>query len=130
MPVTGICLVALLVFGQAGPAAKADPREQLPTAIAEAIRLLEAKQHVEFVKMFVPPERLKERAGTPESLAKFAEAFAQRGARMLAALKEIQKMKPQMDQGDTIATYTLSPQEGAPPSLRFQKIGKFWYIAN
>ena len=131
MPVIPIVLVGLLTLAQTAPAAKPDPREQLPTAIAEAIRLLEAKQYQPFLEAFVKPDELKARVSGGD-LAQFAQKFGEspRVARLLTALKEAQQVKPLMDKGDTVATFPVSAPDGGPTTIRFEKIGKYWYIAN
>jgi len=57
-----IGLVAQSSFCSANDDAKAKPREKLPTAIGEAIRLLEAKEHENFIKDFLSPDDLKQLA--------------------------------------------------------------------
>ena len=131
MPVIQICLAIVLTVAQSAPAAKPDPREQLPTAIAEGIRLLEAKQYLAFISAFVTPAEVKSRSDRGD-LEAFAQKFGEspRAAALLAALKEIQQVKPIMDKGDTVATFPLSPMDGRPNTLRFEKIGKYWHLAN
>ena len=35
-----------------------------------------------------------------------------------------------MDKEDTIATFPVSVMDGRPSTLRFEKIGRYWYLAN
>jgi hypothetical protein len=122
-----VCLLALLVaVPQRGPA-RPDPREQLTTAIAEGIRLLEAKEYKAFVMTFVPAEELKKRGDIDAFVEKFA---GPRASQLLAALKEIQTATPVMDESGTKATFALQAAGGRPNSLRFERIGGYWYIAN
>ena len=120
MPVIQMCLVALLTLVQAAPAAKPDPREQLPTAVAEAIRLLEAKQYLPFLEAFVKPDELNARVSGGDRAA-FAQKFGEspRVALLLAALKEAQQVKPVMDKGDAVATFPVSSRDGGPTTIRF-----------
>ena len=126
----GLALTAILGSQQPSftPAAP-DPRERLETAIEEAIRLLDKKDYTTFLSMFVPPEALARRRDT---LEEFAAAFAgEKADRLLAALKQIRTATPAMSPEGTQATYQISPRpERGPDSLRWNKIGKFWYIAN
>jgi hypothetical protein len=122
-----VCLIAWLVAVPQRGAAKPDPREELQTAIAEGIRLLEAREYKTFVTTFVPAEELKKRGDIDAFVEKFS---GPRAAQLLAALKEIQTAKPVMDDSGTRATFGLQAAEGRPNSLRFEKIGRYWYIAN
>lgn len=111
------------------PTAKADPRENLDTAIAESIRLLEAKEHATFLKTFIEPEMLASRRDTFEE---FVASFAgERADRLLAMLKHTRTLKPVTSAEGTIATYQPDPNAGVGTrSLRWEKTGKYWYIAN
>ena len=129
MAVIQVCLLALLALPQTAPATKVDPREHLPTAISEGIRLLEAKEYLAFLKVFVPPEELAQRERR-EDIAAFAEKFGQKAPLLLVALKEAQQGKPVMQKEGTVASFELTAREGGPKTLRFEKIGKYWYIAN
>jgi hypothetical protein len=129
-----LTLFAFVLVGTIGaqqPSAGAvqeDPRERLDTAIEAAIGLLEKKEYAKFISMFSPPEALAQRRDT---LEEFAARFAPDGDRVLAVLKRIQKVKPTMSGGGLTATYALEPKpERGPSSLRWEKIGKYWYLAN
>ena len=129
-------VIASVVFGLSifiapSQATPPSPREHPDTAIAEAIRLLEAKDYKTFVSQFVPPDQLKARAGSPEAFNTFVERFAERADRLLAAFKYIRTQKPTYDQAKTTATFQLDGQADAPStSLTFVKIGQYWYLAN
>jgi hypothetical protein len=114
------------------PTAKPDPRENADTAVVFAIRLLEAGDHKMFLSQFMPPDELKSRAGTPEALSAFADAFGTSGrsARLLAALKNARTKTPAYDQAKTTATFQLDPQADAPNALVMVKIGTYWYLSN
>ena len=128
--IAGVTLALTLATPQPqAPAAKVDPRENLDTAIAEAVRLLEAKEHAAFLKTFIEPSMLASRRDTFEE---FAASFAgERADRLLAMLKHARTMKPAMNAEGTIATYQPDPNAGVGTrSLRWEKTGKYWYIAN
>jgi hypothetical protein len=113
-------------------AAKPDPREDAETAVAFAIRLLEAGDHKMFLSQFMTPDELKARAGTPESLETFAQAFgaAGRADRLLAALKNARTKTPVYDQAKTTATFQLDPLPNTPNTMVLVKVGPNWYLSN
>jgi hypothetical protein len=104
--------------------------ENLEQDIAEAIRLLEAKDYKGLLKRYVEPELLKnitERL----TLEKFAEKFAgDKADKLLNALKATKDLTPQMDHETNIATYTFKQPVDGTSQIRFRKIGKLWYIKN
>ena len=127
-------MVAMVFAVTTGPqqsnatAAQTDPREHLDMAIEASIGLLEKKEYAKFLSTFSPPEALAQRRDT---LEQFAARFASDGDRVLALLKRIQKVKPTMSADGLTATYVLEPApERGPSSLRWEKIGKYWYLAN
>jgi hypothetical protein len=124
--IAGFVLSSTLGIQQPRATPPPDPRERLDTAIAEGIKLLEAKDYVKFLTMFVPPDAL---AG--QNIEQFAADFARRkGPMALAALKEIQTAKPTMSNDGLTATYAVTPgPDGGPTSMMWSKIGKYWYIA-
>ena len=91
-------------------AAKPGPRENVETAVVEAIRLLEAKDYKTFLPQFVPPDDYKVMVPTPEALDTTAERFGPRSERLLIALREASTLKPTFDAAKTSATYTLNVQ--------------------
>jgi hypothetical protein len=126
----GMTLSVTLLIPQSGAApAQSDPRERLETAIEEGIRLLEKKEYLKFLTTLADPAALAKRRDTPEE---FAAEFAEDGAeRLLAMLKRIRTAKPAMSADGNTATYQLDPApERGPRTLRWEKIGKYWYIAN
>src|SRR5262245_42048385 len=126
--IAGLVLSSTLGVQQARVAATPpDPRERLETAIAEGIKLLEAKDYAKFLTMFVPPEVLASRGPIEQFAAEFA---SRKGPMALVALKQIQNAKPTMSPDGSVATYELIPApEGGPGSITWQKTGKYWYIA-
>src|SRR5690606_27356115 len=128
-----LCAMAsLLLVALAAPAIadESDPREKLETAIPEAIRLLEAKEYETMLKQFVRPDDLELILQTT-TLEKLAEGFAgEKSEKLLQALKQIEDTKPMLDESGKIATYTLKEKVGGKMTLVFEKVDKFWYIAN
>ena len=127
--IIGLALTAILGAQQPTATPAADPRERLETAIEEGIRLLDKKEYATFLSMFVAPDMLARRRDTLEEFA--AEFAGGKADRLLAVLKQIRTAKPTMNPESTQAIYELTPApERGPSSLRWNKIGKFWYIAN
>ena len=125
-----IGLVLTLFVGVQTPApAKADPRENLDTAIAEAIRLLEKKDYAGFLTTFSEPGRLAKRR---DSLQEFAAEFGrERAGMVLGVLKQIQKTKPSVSENGTVATFKVDPAPaGGRDNIRWRKTDRYWYIDN
>lgn len=124
-----LALGLLLATGLVTVADAADPRENLDTAIADAIRLLEKKEYKEMLKRYVDPKDLeKVTANTP--LDEFAEQFGSRKAeQLLLVLKSIQGTKPMLDKDGTEATFQPK-MEVSKRSIKFGKVDKLWYIRN
>ena len=120
-----LCLSTVSAFAQT-PVQPA-LREDVRTTVAEAVRVLEAKDYETFLAEFLPPELAESRAGSPEDLAAWAQEFSGRAPALLAALKSIMTQTPTVDEAGTTATYRLT-LEGGPPTLRFVKLGRYWYF--
>lgn len=109
---------------------EADPREKLDGAIAESIRLLEAKDYVTFLNKFAPPDKLKANLGNG-SIEDLAKVFgARKAVRALKVLKEIKEKKPTMSDDGMTAKYALEEAVDDNKEVVFEKVGKFWYIRN
>jgi hypothetical protein len=109
---------------------KPDPRENLNTAIPEAIRLLEAKEYKVFLKSFVIPEDFKRITAT-KSLEEFAKVFGERnGLKLLKVCKVIKDVKPTLDDTGTKATFAINQEIAGKKSITFVKVEKHWYIRN
>lgn len=125
-----VCLSGLCVAG--GPQKSGDDvRAKLETAIPEAIRLLEANDHVTFLKTFMAPDDLKAltaRAQAP--VEEVAKGFAERAGRILTALKAVQGTTPVLAADGGTATFTLKEPVGGRDSISFKKVGGLWYLAN
>lgn len=130
MPTTLTALMLTLLVGAQAPApAKADPRENLDTAITEAIRLLEKKDYAAFLTTFSEPGRMAKRR---DSIQEFAAEFGrERAALVLDMLKHIQKAKPTMSENGTVATFAIDPKlTGGRDNVRWRKTERYWYIDN
>jgi hypothetical protein len=109
---------------------KADPREKLETAIPEAIRLLEAKEHETLLKSFVPPDELKQLTNGM-SLEEFAKRFGKSHApTLLQILQAVKDKKPTLDPDGKKATFKHGIKDAPKDSITFVKIDNFWYIQN
>jgi hypothetical protein len=106
-----------------------DPRKQVDTAIAEAIRLLEAQQYVEFVKAFAPPEAVA-RMTQQTTIEELAKGMAgERTDALLQALRQIKGTTPTMEAEGRVARFTLKEPVKNKATIAFEKIGDYWYIA-
>jgi hypothetical protein len=134
-----ICPAALLLLftaaalPAASPAAEkasANPREDARTAVADAIRLLEAKDYETFLKHYVKPDDFKkitERLPLPE----FAKRFGEKKAKpMLDVLKSIKTKEPLYTKDRTLATFAVDVPGAPRNTIEFEKIDKYWYIHN
>lgn len=113
----------------ADEAAKPDPREKVETSIAEAIRLLEAKEFETLINNFLPPDELSSLT-SQVSMAQIIAIYEQRAPQHLKALKEAQKAMPTYDGDGLVATFKLAKPINGQDAVVFKKIDKFWYPAN
>jgi hypothetical protein len=114
------------------PKRKGDVREQLDTLIPEATRLLEKKEYKKVLELLVPPE-LMAKLTEKSNLDDFAKEFGQEKAgQLLAMLKAIKGVKPEMDKEGKRATYQLKEKVKDVPrdKIIFVKIDKYWYVQN
>ena len=112
-------------------AQQTDAKRQVGAAIQEAIRLLEAKKHLEFVKTFMRPNELDElitKFGTVEKLATEFGKDDERSGNLLKALHAAAKLEPTFNADGTIARYAFEAPVGRERSLSLQKIGDRWYL--
>jgi hypothetical protein len=109
---------------------KPDPREKVETALAEAIRLLEAKDYTTVIKNFAPPEVL-EKMTKEKSLEEVAKGFGEgKGPRLLKVLKATKDVKPKLNNAGDKATFELPEEVNSKKSVSFIKVGKYWYITD
>lgn len=110
--------------------AKPDPRENVDTAVKEAIRLVEAKEIATFIMQFAHPDDLK-KILKGKTIEELAEQFsAQKSANLLLALKEIDGKKPELSEDGTQAMFKVDLKTAPGGRIVFQKSGKLWYIRN
>lgn len=131
MPLVMLC--AVLVLGSTPPATtQADPREQVSTAVAHGIKLLEAKDYMRFMKDFISPNDMQKVLGSRTEIdAAMAQKFGeQKAPLLLEALREAQKTKPAYDPEGMTALFPLKTSIGGRNTLEFVKVGKLWYIKN
>lgn len=108
---------------------KADPRETVEGAVAEATRLLKAKKYPQLLKNLVAPKHL-EAVLKDSTMEEFAQAFGEDKAdKLLAALEDIKDKQPEMSNDGKTATFQVS-KEISSRELRFEKVGSYWYIKN
>lgn len=109
-------------------------RSKLDTALTEAIRLLEAKDYVGFIKEFAPPDALPP-GMPPGMLDQIAPMiiqqpdFVKQMGEMLDTLKSIgsQKAVPTMGDDGNTATYTTTAADGSKQTMVFKKANGVWY---
>ena len=125
------CVVLLTSMPDAVTARQqTDSRSQITAVVRDAIRLLEANQHLDFIKKYMRPSELERQVakfGSPENVA--AEFVKQqRAPLMLKALQAALKLEPAFDSDGTRARYTFPAPIGGESTLTLQKIGDRWYI--
>jgi hypothetical protein len=109
---------------------KPDPRENLDTAIPEALRLIEKKDYEGLLKAFVAPKELEMIVGT-KPLAGFAQKFGEhKAAGLETALKEAKSITPTFNEAKDEATFQFKEPLNGQPGIKFQKVDKYWYIKN
>jgi hypothetical protein len=107
-----------------------DAREQLATAVPEAIRLLENKKYEDFVTSFIAPDDLK-KITKEQSTEEFARQFGKgKAVRALQILKAIEGKTPKLDHDGTTATFTHDVKDAPRDTITFVKVGKYWHIQN
>jgi hypothetical protein len=121
----------LIVFAALARAEnKPDPRENLDTAIPEAIRLLEKKDYEGLLKAFVAPMEL-ERITSSKPLPEFAKLFGENKAELLLkVLLSVKGTMPTLSEDKATATFELQEKANGKGDIQFQKIDKYWYIKN
>jgi len=126
-----VCVVLVTSMPDAVTARQqTDPRSQVTAAVRDAIRLLEANQHLDFIKKYMRPSELERQVAKFGSLENVAAEFVkqQRAPLMLKALQAALELEPAFDSDGTRARYTLPAPIGGESALTLQKIGDRWYI--
>jgi len=112
----------------------AEPRANLDTTIAEATRLLEAKDFVTLLKEFAPPEAMDHlpQGMTLDQMAQMMQADPRADVEMqnmLDALRSSQSQTPTMSDNDNTATYEATLPDGSTKSVVLKKADTgLWYI--
>ncbi|MDB5387040.1 MAG: hypothetical protein JWM11_2686 [Planctomycetaceae bacterium] len=125
-----LLLMAAASMATADP--KPDPREELKTAIPEAIRLLEDKAYVDLLKKFVAPDDLK-MLTKKQPIEEFAKEFGESKAKaLLKALKSTKDVEPTLSDDKKKAVFKLKEEivDGGGKTISFAKVDKYWYIEN
>lgn len=114
-------------FGQ-----QPDPRRKPATALKEGIRLLERKEHAEFMQKYMSPiqvDRAKQRFGTLErAMAEFGRQGGFETA--LKAFLAAVKVEPTFYDAGTRANYAFDAPIGGEQRLQLRKIDGLWYWAD
>ncbi len=109
---------------------KGDPRLNPETAVADMINLLESKQYKQFIENYFDPETLQ-RVLSMYAIDDFVENFAAKDSKnvekILVALKNAQKIKPEMNSEKTEARYPKG-KINSERDLALKKVGAYWYL--
>jgi hypothetical protein len=120
----------------------ADPAEQevpayegfpgdVQEAIKQAASALEAGDHEKFVENFFPSTELAlaTSAEGKEMLSTRLKEHPEMKERMIADLKALASLTPEVDAGETTATFQLNPKTPESRTIRFEKQGT-WRLAD
>ncbi len=106
-------------------------RDDVQETIRLAIRCLEAKEHLKFLREFPTSDDVRAIVEAVGSVEKLAEHFGkERAGELLAELKSIAGQKPQFDDDSTVATFRLKKPIAERTTIIFQKIDGRWYLKN
>ncbi len=101
-----------------------DPREELDTAISEALRQLKNNEFERFVTNFMSPAEQQQLTGLKiTDLDKVMQPLA---GELIWRLQGAQKMQPVLEYNGTLARFNNVLSDGR--NLVFEKTGKYWYI--
>ncbi|RLD81345.1 MAG: hypothetical protein DRJ07_09370 [Bacteroidetes bacterium] len=107
-----------------------DPRENLKSAVTDAISLLEKEEYKPFFEKYILPKNL-EMVLTMKTMDEIIESFSKKKAtRLLDALKLAKEATPKYDESGNQATFAKEDIEGLSKTIIFEKVDKYWYIAN
>jgi hypothetical protein len=125
-----VLAIACSTAFQSSSAPSSDRRREPGTAIEEAIRLLEGREYVEFVKAFIRPSELAEMMTKYGTIEEVAKEFAKndRPAKMLDVLKAASAMTPTLTAEGTRADYRFEKPVGGANRLSMAKIDGYWFI--
>ena len=128
----GLLLVVLVGFSacKTKKLTIVDPRENLTSAINDAIHLLENKEYQSFIEKYAMPEDL-EKILNKESMDDLVKGFADgKAEKVLNALKLARELNPEYDESGNKATFLKDDVGGMSKDMVFKKVDKFWCIAN
>ncbi|RLD80914.1 MAG: hypothetical protein DRJ10_06820 [Bacteroidetes bacterium] len=107
-----------------------NPRENLVSAISDAIQLLENKNYQSFIEKYAMPEDL-EKILKRESMDELVESFSDgKAEKVLNALKLASELEPKYDESGNKAIFSKGDVGGMSKDMVFRKVDKYWYIAN
>lgn len=123
-------IASFLIAPAIGQDVKPEEREKLETLIPAGIRLIEANEFEKLIKVFAPPEALKEITSVL-TMQELVENFKEdKGPQLLKIFKEIKEAKPELSDDGKTAVYKLKEAVGSKESITFKKIEKYWYLEN
>jgi len=120
----------VLSFAADAPAAAAPLNATVESAVANGIKLLEAKDYKTFLKTYVPPEvypKIIADKGEDAFVAMFA---GDKATKLLAVLKSIKDAKPTMKDDGKTAVYDLAEEIADKKNIQFVQVNGAWYIRN
>jgi len=115
-------IVAILIFA-VGCGKPASPRENVETAIADAILMLESNKIEKLIKTYIPPNKLVKMLKKNDIKDLVSKNSAGKMRQLLMALKSAQLLEPQYSSDLKSAKFRTSPNE-----LIMIKIDGYWYI--
>ena len=123
-------IASILIAPAIGQDVKPEEREKLETLIPAGIRLIEAKEFEKLIKVFAPPEALKEITSVM-TMQELVENFKEdKAPQLLTIFKEIKEAKPELSEDGKTAVYKLKESVGSKETVTFRKIEKYWYLEN
>ena len=107
-----------------------DPRENLTSAINDAVHLLKNRAYQSFIEKYVLPDDL-EKILTKKTISELVEDFSgEKAEKVLGALKLANELEPKFDESGNKAVFSKNDVGGMSKDMVFKKVGKYWYIAN
>jgi hypothetical protein len=128
---------ALVVFVAAGSAVRAavpfrqqDEPRTVKAAIAEGLRLLEAKDVATFLKTFMKPTDLTEHLSKFGTMEKLTAALSRHkeSALLLEKFRAASKVEPTFSGDGVRANFPFDAVIGNDRRLQLEKIGDRWYL--
>jgi hypothetical protein len=110
------------------PPQKPAPADDPEKALALAIKLLEAKDHVGFVKRFMPPPDLEEALEKYDINRLAKDEVGRRAERWLCEFKLVKVAKPVFNDERTQATFSAKDAAGKSIEVKFILVDGKWYL--